>query len=321
MKNLLFITIFTLLIFSCQMDKPPKTVVKISSINETKDDTIIEKKEIIITNKFTEFQIDSIKDITSENERKVSFIKDRLEKLVGNSLKKLCKENSIGYPPKFVLYRAFKNDREFEIWAGNSNKDSLKRLALLEICSVDFEPETKLRRGDGKTPEGFYYNSFLFSYGYSFMWIKLNYSEIDFWGERGKGSAFWLHLNYPNSVDRYRSKKFLGKNTDPGSAICIHANCVSDGCISFKNKNFLLIFLCALHHKQNFYGKTKIHIFPFRFTEEKKQFFASEKNRIDSLNMIKLWNNLEDGYLLFNKYRRDIKFRYANGKYIFSVVK
>ncbi len=267
-------------------------------------------------------KIDVVPDIAKGiDERSPVFIKKRLQALVGSYLKTKCEENSLQYPPKFILFRFFKLEREFEVWAGNSNKDSLRRILLLPVCAVDDQPGTKLQQGDGKTPEGFY-NSQL-SYGSSewFMWIKLNNSEIDKFGSVGYGSSFKMCLDYPNSIDCLQTKTIL-KHNNPGSGICIHGNCVSIGCISFKNKNYLPVFLTAMYHDSKNYGPIKIHIFPFRFENkniEERQKLAENMQHMSEKQVFNNWDELEKVYVLFNQKRKAIKISILNDKYNYSI--
>jgi hypothetical protein len=132
------------------------------------------------------------------------FIKSRLEALVGTYLKGQCEKNGLTYPPKFVLFRFFKYEEEFEVWAGNTQSDSLKRILLLKVCAVDNVPGTKLEEGDGKTPEGFYNSPLYYGSTADFMWIKLNNSEIGTYGKVGYGSSF---KNVPRLSQFVRSAK------------------------------------------------------------------------------------------------------------------
>ncbi len=270
---------------------------------------------------FDKVKIDKVVDIPKgTNERSASFIKTRLEALVGNYLKGQCEKNRLTYPPQFVLFRFFKYEEEFEVWAGNSRSDSLKRILLLKVCAVDNVPGTKLEQGDGKTPEGFYNSPLYYGSTADFMWIKLNNSEISTYGKVGYGSSFKMCLDYPNSLDRLKTKTVM-KHNRPGSAICIHGNCVSIGCISFENENYLPVFLAALNHNSDKYGNIKIHIFPFRFdnfSEVEKLKFSKADSRIKSQKVLNDWNNLQEAFDLFNKKHKALKFTLSKDKYLYS---
>lgn len=301
----LYILIFILFILACNQNAQEK--------NNIKTDTIIK-----ITKKAKLHKINNITDIEKgAKERSSVFIKDRLEKLVGASLKDICVEKGLAYPPKFVLFRAFKMEKEFEIWAANKRSDKLQLILTLPICAVDNQPSPKLEQGDGKTPEGFYNSSILYGSQADFMWIKLNNKEIDTYGSVGYGSSFKICLDYPNSLDKNQTKKIM-KHSNPGSAICVHGNCVSIGCISFENKNYLPLFLIAANHNEKLYGKIKIHIFPFRFTDELKNKYSKKESRLSENQVLGFWSNIEEAYNLFEKNNKALKINVLNNKYIFS---
>jgi hypothetical protein len=272
------------------------------------------------TGKFTNFEIETIPDIEkTDNKNSPEFIKKRIEQLIGKSFQKHCEEIGLTFPPKFILFRFFKLESEFEIWAGNSPEDSLKLLALLPVCAADKQPGTKLAEGDGRTPEGFYSVKILYGSELWFMWIILNSSQIDSYGQIKKGSSFRICLDYPLPIDRRRTAKFLSQQTSPGNGICIHGNCVTAGCISFLNRNFLPVFLAALYQNESKFGAVQIHIFPFRFSDK----LISEYSQVDNSVMktqdrIEFWKQLENGYNLFEKTHRAFRVKYSKDTYIFN---
>jgi murein L,D-transpeptidase YafK len=312
MRNLTLLLIFCCL--SCQPRAQENKTFSGNNKNRDVAESGLDKPDLV--------KIDSIPDIKKgTDERSPAFIKKRLEALVGNFLKVKCIENSIIYPPKFVLFRCFKLEKEFEVWAGNSVKDSLRRILLLKVCAVDDIPGTKLQEGDGKTPEGFYNSEILYGSSYDFMWIKLNNNDIDKYGSANQGSSFKICLDYPNSIEKQRTKSLL-KTKSPGSAICIHGNCVTAGCISFENRNFLPVFLTALWHDSKSYGSVKVHIFPFRFnqiSDKDKELFAEKSGNITKEHVLGIWRNLEEAYYLFEKNRKALKVEISkNQKYVFN---
>ncbi|MCF6365384.1 MAG: hypothetical protein L3J35_04200 [Bacteroidales bacterium] len=309
MKTFSLFFLFIILL-SCSTDSQNNSVKKADSIYVKKD-----APEIV---KFTSFEIDSVPDIkTGTNERSAAFIEKRLKELIGRSYKKRCEDIGVRYPPKYVLFRTFKLEEEFEIWVSDKRSDTLSLLATLPICAVDNEPGTKLKQGDGKTPEGFYTCKILYGSSNGFMWIKLNNSELDDYGTVQYGSSFKLCLEYPLPIDRNRTRKFSG-NYNPGSAICVHGNCVTAGCISFESKNFLPIFLSSKFHDTNKYGYPKIHIFPFRFTDKLKEEKSKEVySDMKPEDIVNFWEEIETAYTLFKKNHKAIKVSFSNNKYHF----
>ncbi len=269
---------------------------------------------------FTPFEIADIPAITEKNKRSPKFIRKRLELLVGTSMKMRCEAIGISYPPKFVLHRAFKYEGEYEIWVGNSRTSELKLLAILPICAMDNYPGTKLQQGDGKTPEGFYQSSIMYGSSMDFMWINLNVDNIDDYGNLGgQYSSFKVCLNYPLAIDRRRTARLLSKSADPGNAICVHGNCVSAGCIAFKNKDFLPVFLSQQQHDMGKYGKVMLHIFPYRFDRNDKEMMIKEAyTEMNSAELRTFWAEIEKGYTLFEQKHKALKVAYKGEKYFFS---
>jgi hypothetical protein len=121
--------------------------------------------------------------------------------------------------------------------------------------------------GDYQVPEGFYYiNDFNPNSSYHLS----------------------LGLNYPNSSDR-----ILSDSLRPGSAIYIHGNCVSVGCIAIGDVSIEEVFVIASAAKTQGQEFVPVHVFPARY---------NVKNSIDYLN-----NSIKDNaYLqLFNKNIRE----------------
>ncbi|MBI4646553.1 MAG: hypothetical protein HY738_08160 [Bacteroidia bacterium] len=232
------------------------------------------------------------------NQKSPEFIKNRIEALIGTSVKKWTEAAGVIYPLSCVLFRAFKQEKEFEIW-------------------VDDAPGPKLAQNDLKTPEGFYTCDISNSSTNWWMWMKLTTENVDDTGEVSNGSCFKLCCNYPNQSDLARTRKYSSKKS-AGGEICVHGNCVTAGCISFKNRAFLPVYLMATKHNSARYGPVPLHIFPFRFSEEMKEKFESSYPPIDSTYLRSFWNNLEEGFELFNKTHKQVKFTFTDDKYIFK---
>ncbi len=302
----LYIFIFAILLISCNHNAQENSNKETNSVKKIKNKNL------------KTYKIDTVSDIKKGvNEKSSVFIKKRLEKLVGASLKEICNKKNIKYPPKFILFRTFKMEEEFEIWGANKRSDKLQLILTLPICAVDNEPSPKLEEGDGKTPEGFYNSGLYYGSQASFMWIKLNNKNIDDFGSVGIGSSFKICLNYPNSLDRNQTKK-IKKHSKPGSAICVHGNCVTAGCISFKNEDYLPLFLLAANHSQKHYGQIKIHIYPFRFTEKLKTDYAKKEDIMTEKQILSFWNNLEEGYNVFEKNNKALRISISKNKYVYS---
>jgi murein L,D-transpeptidase YafK len=242
-------------------------------------------------------------------------IQKRIDTLFGAVLRAWCDKARIAYPPSCVLLRTFKLEKECELWAGN-DKDPLARLAVLRVCSFDDEPGPKLVQGDDKTPEGFYESYELYGSPYYWMWMKLTPGEIDAPGVVSDGSSFRLCINYPNPADLARTRRLCDRG--PGGEICIHGNCVSAGCISFRNRAFLAVYYCATKHNAAKNGPLQVQIFPFRFSEPLKKRYADAYAPMKENELLAFWNNLEEGYRQFQTTHRPLRFSYRKDRYIFG---
>jgi murein L,D-transpeptidase YafK len=151
------------------------------------------------------------------------------------TVRELFDRAGVAYPPKDVLFRAFKDVAELEVWAGDGS-GPLALVATYGICAASGELGPKRREGDLQVPEGFY--------------------QIGYYHPT---SAYYLaaQINYPNASDRRRG----GPN--PGGDILMHGRCASIGCISMTDERIEEIYLVGWAAFRE--GRpTHFHIFPSR---------------------------------------------------------
>ncbi len=177
----------------------------------------------------------------SQNIREPGQILMRIDSLIAPKLRQWC-DGKIKYPPDCTVLRIFKREKPCEIWAKNQMMDSLRHITDIDICAMDFEPGPELRINDGKTPEGFYHGRFGYWSRYARIWMELRENRLDRFGTPGTGSCFKICTEYPDRLDRERSRSAGFAN--PGGSICIPGNCVTAGCVSFSNRNFAGFCLC-----------------------------------------------------------------------------
>jgi murein L,D-transpeptidase YafK len=158
-------------------------------------------------------------------------------------LKELCNLHQLSFPPQQLLIRAFKEEKELELWASDGGAYHL--LKIYPICMLPGKPGPKIRQGDKQVPEGFYVVDTL-----------------------NPNSDFHLsfRINYPNQADLIRSKD----EKDPGGDIYIHGDCISAGCLPVGDDAIEEIFWLLAKH-QSGYPKNNIHvhIFPGRMEDDK----------------------------------------------------
>jgi len=139
-----------------------------------------------------------------------------------------------------IFIRVFKRSRELEVWIEKAGRFHLFR--TYPICYYSGGLGPKLREGDNQSPEGFYFVTP----------ERLN-----------PASRFHLSFNlgFPNRYDRAHGRT--------GSYLMVHGDCVSIGCYAITDEKIEEIFAltdAAFRNGQRFF---RVHVFPFRMTEEK----------------------------------------------------
>lgn len=162
-----------------------------------------------------------------------------------------------------IFLRAFKQERQVELWVKDGDKFTL--FDTYHIAGTSGELGPKLREGDRQIPEGFYFVTP----------DKMN-----------PGSDFHLSFNigYPNRYDKAHERT--------GSFIMIHGSNVSIGCLAMTNSRIEEIYTLAdsaFKGGQKFF---RVHLFPFRMSDEA---LASHRDH----KWFPFWQNLQTGYQWF----------------------
>ena len=176
----------------------------------------------------------------------------------------------------FQLYvRAFKNEKILEVWIKEKNADQFTLLHTYEFCTSSGSLGPKRRQGDLQIPEGVYH---------------INHFNPE--------SNFYLSLglNYPNASD-----KLLSDKQHPGSAIYIHGNCVTIGCIPLTDDKIKEVYIMAVEARNGGQEKIPVHIFPTRLTEQGMSFLKSNHARPGH---VEFWENLKTVYDDFEETRK-----------------
>ena len=181
-----------------------------------------------------------------------------------------------------VFMRIFKEEKELEVWLqGDGGRFRLFR--TYSVCSYSGDLGPKTARGDGQTPEGFYF---------------VTPRRLNPW------SRFHLSFNigYPNRFDRSHERT--------GSAIMVHGSCVSIGCYAMTDGRIEEIYTiaeAALGQGQPFF---RVHAFPFRMT-------AENMARHSGSRWSGFWRNLKEGYDHFETGKRPPDVGVREGRYVF----
>jgi murein L,D-transpeptidase YafK len=189
-----------------------------------------------------------------------------------------------------VFFRAFKQEKQLEIWVANSANGPYQLFEQFDVCAASGTLGPKVKQGDLQVPEGVYF--------------------IDRFNPQ---SSFHLSLgiNYPNALDRKRSG-----TANPGGDIFIHGNCASIGCLAITDTYINEVYILAVMAKNGGQSKIPVHIFPFRMNNQAMLLV----NRMKANNQWKtFWENLAEIYGYFEEHSKPGKWISNNsGKYALS---
>lgn len=134
-------------------------------------------------------------------------------------LKKYFDEAHVSYPPKKIALISFKNERNLQLWAKNTNKPwTLIHSYPLTAYSGHLGP--KLKEHDKQIPEGIY------------KLVSFNpYSA----------HHLSMMINYPNEFDKTKGR--LDGRKKLGNNIFLHGKNTSVGCLAIGNKAIDQLFI------------------------------------------------------------------------------
>ncbi len=169
-----------------------------------------------------------------------------------------------------------------EIWVKKGK--TFKLFKIYKICYFSGGLGPKMRQGDGKNPEGFYF-------------VKPN--------QLNPHSSYHLSFNigYPNKYDRTHGYT--------GNYLMVHGSYISIGCYVMGNKNIEEIWTIinsSFKKEQKFF---RIHIFPFRMTAVR--LLKHRKNK-----WFNFWLYLKKGYDCFEEKKYPPNVLIKNKRYVFE---
>ena len=80
-----------------------------------------------------------------------------------------------------------------------------------------------------------------------------------------------MGINYPNASD-----KILSDSAKPGSAIYIHGNCVSTGCLAIADEPIEEVYVLTSYAKDAGQEFIPVHIYPVKFNQKKSEEYLQE---------------------------------------------
>lgn len=194
-------------------------------------------------------------------------------------------EKKLSYGKFNLFIRAFKKEMKLEVWIKENTQAPYTLLHTYDICSASGILGPKRKEGDYQVPEGVY--------------------EINHFNPL---SSFHLSLglNYPNASDR-----ILSDRQHPGSAIYVHGNCVTVGCIPITDDKIKELYILAVEARNNGQQKIPIHIFPSKLNDEGMA--ALNKDFASDTRLLLFWENLKIVYTDFEK-TKHVKTANVNAK-------
>ena len=211
----------------------------------------------------------------SFKEKQLQFSRVKVAYQEKESLVKLYfTKKGIAYDGFHLFIRAFKERNILEVWVKEKTATTYTLLQTYTFCASSGTLGPKRREGDLQIPEGIYH---------------VNHFNPE--------SNFYLSLgvSYPNASDFILSDK-----NAPGSAIYIHGNCVTIGCIPITDDKIKELYILAVEARNNGQHEIPIHIFPSRLDDSHlSNLLAVYGNRHEVF-----WKNLQPIYTEFEKTHR-----------------
>src|SRR6266481_5706693 len=231
--------------------------------------------------------------VSSFRDQQIQFPHVRIAaKEKDDALRRMFEQKRISYPPRAILFRAFKREAQLELWASDKIGDSLTLVHTYAICATSGVLGPKRKFGDVQVPEGFY--------------------ELD-WFNPQSNFFLSLHISYPNSADR-----ILGSRANPGGDIFLHGNCVTIGCIPITDDGIKEVYWLEVQVHAAGQRHIPIEIFPARLTEG--GFKSLAESYLNQPELLAFWSNLREGFDLFERDHRALKIAVAsNGRYEFRM--
>lgn len=186
-------------------------------------------------------------------------------------------------PSDPIMIRIFKQESELEVW----KQDRSGRYALLKtypICRWSGKLGPKKVEGDRQAPEGFY--------------------SVAAW-QMNPNSQYNVSFNlgYPNKLERD-----LGYR---GEALMVHGACTSAGCFALTDAGVSEIYAVAAAALSAGQSEFQVQSFPFRMTAANMRKYQSDTN-------FGFWENLKQGYDIFENTKIPPQVSSCGGKYAFG---
>lgn len=176
---------------------------------------------------------------------------------------------------------------ELEVWVRGNEANTFilfRTYPIYTYGSAGLGP--KIREGDGKAPEGFYFVNANRLNPYSRFHLSFN-------------------LGYPNRYDRYYGRT--------GGYLMVHGSRVSIGCYAMTDPGIEEIYTLVEKALRNGQGFFRVHAFPFKLTQENLDSYSEQYP-----GHAAFWQNLKEGYDYFETQGYPPNVEVQKGRYIFE---
>ncbi|MNK68211.1 L,D-transpeptidase catalytic domain [compost metagenome] len=191
----------------------------------------------------------------------------------------------IGHSP-FMIINAYKAEGKLEIWLKNGSDKVYQLFKTYDFCEHSGTLGPKVIEGDGQTPEGFYYIN---------VFNPMSNFHLS------------LGINYPNSVDNFRT----GKDRKTGGDIYIHGSCVTVGCIPLTDEKIKEVYLLAMFSSDLKSKKVPVNIYPFKMTDQNMKKYSAEFP-----TQVTFWKSLQPVFLAFEQNKTQPNVNEVKGEYL-----
>lgn len=193
----------------------------------------------------------------------------------GPIVAELSRRVALVAPPKRILVRAFKQEKELEVWGAEGVSEPLKLIVIYRIARMSGAIGPKRKEGDYQVPEGLY--------------------AIDRFNPKSQFHLS-LGLDYPNESDRVRSD-----SEHPGSDIFIHGGEASIGCLAMTDPVIEELWVFATTARDAGQFAVPVHIYPCRLSDKA---LADLERKYPNKEWHELWRELKSVYDAFEADRQ-----------------
>jgi murein L,D-transpeptidase YafK len=188
-------------------------------------------------------------------------------------------------PASPVLIRIFKEESELEIWK-QDRTGKFAHLKTYPMCRWSGKLGPKTTSGDRQAPEGFYHVTAAMLNPQSQYHLSFN-------------------LGYPN-----RLESALGYT---GASLMVHGACSSAGCFAMTDEGVAEIYAVVRDALGSGQQSVQVQSLPFRMNARNMARHRGNAN-------MPFWNNLKEGYDIFEATRRQPQVSACGRRYVFDMM-